>query len=309
MSKKKEPTVSHPSNEERLDPTVFKIDEPVGRAEFVEDSKLCNLAWSIYKNGQLQPIYSTPDHEVIFGINRIKAVQKLREGFPHDGVVVKDENATVWTVVVTGATEKDRFLTALAENNDRNATTDYDDAVNQHKLRHTFKFNETEIAKIYGYGNVNRISQLREAYEALSPSVWKKVHAGSLSLDAACRLYKYLPAGKEDPGIWDEALRNAKDPESGKYDGGKINDFIRTEQEGVAPDTTPTPEKKKEDKVPAVPKLARNFTHVKKWFTAIVEAPDESTPTQVAFAETFLLWLEGKKSDRQLDNKFSEVKS
>lgn len=331
-----------------LDPDQFVVNDAIrGRAEAPSIERVTTTAKSIAELGQFQPIlaFELEDgkYRPVFGFTRITAVGLLREGFSDTEThqEYKDATRQVWTAVIPAMSEEDAFLRTIAENLERADTSDWDEALNQKRLRDEFGKNDVEIARAYHYNNTNRVAQLRRCIEKLPEDIWQKIHRGRLSLFAAENL---LQLG-DDTTVYYEALAKAnptpEDPTS-KYDGAKVRDFIRDELskandsaaqaptvaeqaavaggESVAPvaaETKPNPKSRKgkgkgNSKGSASASLSRGAGAAKKYFGEIVELSkgdniDGWTESQVNFSKVILKWFDGTASDRQLTNAFVKV--
>lgn len=195
-----------------------------GRWGVPDPKRVESLCKSFDEHGQLQPVRvrKLPNEiRLIGGHHRLLAARLYNERHP-------DKPMKLQARVVT-CNEQEAFLEMIIENNERNATTPMDDAINQRVLMDKFGMTTTEVAKLYNCP-VSRISQLKSLL-SLDHSTRLKVHSGELTLQAALLLASL--SEKEQESILAEgttsqevvsAVKEKKRKE--KQNGGKVSKSV-----------------------------------------------------------------------------------
>lgn len=236
------------------------------------------LAVSIITYGQKQPAPVRRDDEkklvTVAGNTRHRAVQLILDGFEFDGVVYPpNPDARLW-VVVEDLTDDEAFDAGVIENQDRTQTTDLQEAHAHDYYRTERGFNDTEIAKHYGYTNTNRVAALKNLLAAPEP-VKQANHAGKLALDTALKIAK-LPEEKQA-----EAIKKIEAGE--KVTSGAIRKEANKEEDGV--------QKSKFEK--------RNVSDFKDF---VAGAADNTDKTHEELLGRLVEWFAGKIGDKALWN-------
>jgi ParB/RepB/Spo0J family partition protein len=166
----------------KVDPTTIHVDpHRRGRSRNVDVNAIRNLADSIVKDGQIQPIICVMDEDrqlhCVVGFTRLAACKLLHE----------ENDKTTVDVIVKDFSDKskdeDIFTWTLRENLDRNVTNPIDDAVNQAKLRDEMKWSEARIAAFY-HTDRPAISRSRKLLD-LASTPKDLVHNGLMPVSAA----------------------------------------------------------------------------------------------------------------------------
>lgn len=154
---------------------------------------LIALATDIFDSphGQIQPCsvrkIAGNRLEMIAGETRRQAVEMIREGFTGaDGKQRQDPEYRL-KCVLTQVDDKQAFLTAIQENNNRSATSPVDDAFNQEELRNKYGWSDAEIARFYGYPDASRVSKLKKLL-TLPDATLMKLHNEQISFNVAQKL-------------------------------------------------------------------------------------------------------------------------
>lgn len=171
----------------KVDPATLKIDKDLRARHFAPNKQAVReLAYSIYKQGQLQPSevrkVAGGEWQLTSGYTRAEAVQMIRDGFELHGETIHDPGYLL-SVCISQCTDDDAFIHAITENNARNATTPVDDAFNQQRLRERYGMSNKDIAKLYGCdaAAISRNSKLL----TLPAATLRKLHEGQLSYSVA----------------------------------------------------------------------------------------------------------------------------
>ncbi len=141
-------------------------------------AKVKDLAESIIRNGQEQAIQCRINDEnhpvVVFGRTRLEAISLINSTLdPKNKIAVKVE--------LVEKDEKQAFLSAIAENNDRNAITAVDMAFNHQTLREEpFSLSDADIARDCGCspGWVSKLKKLL----TLDKAALKAIHEGAMTV-------------------------------------------------------------------------------------------------------------------------------
>lgn len=242
-------------------------------------------ALDIATNRQLQPVEVRRDADnsliLTFGFTRRDAIILLREGFLlPDGTECRQEGALLWVKVVD-ATEDEAFDRGIAENRQRNDTTDLQEAKAQEYYRTKRGLNDTEIARKYGYTNQNRIMDLKKLL-TLSESIQTLVHEGKMSLRAALDTLG-IEEGKR------EAVVAAATKESGKVSGPEVRKAVR---EAAEPGEKPAPK--------------RTVKEFKEFAREVLRTNEYSSNVKNLF-DTLAGWFDAEKSDKQLENAIDKL--
>lgn len=137
---------------------------------------IAETAASIRDHGQKVPaiVRVLPDGklQLTAGFGRYEAVKSL------------GDDAKLWVVVDTSiASEKDAIITRVIENVRKNLT-DLEEAKVNRQLIEEHGLTATEVAKLYGRDNTNRVNQLQKLL-SLPATIQEAVQGGKVSLSAA----------------------------------------------------------------------------------------------------------------------------
>lgn len=151
------------------------------------------LALDIQKNGQLQPVSVTVNHErklvLVAGFTRYEAILALNAKEP-------DENRIRIECKVIDGNAEDMFLANISENRLRNETSAIDDAFNIRRLERDFAKSNDEIRAIYGGKSPAWLDQMRKLL-TLSREQQKQIHEGQLTASTGYLLADLAPAERE----------------------------------------------------------------------------------------------------------------
>lgn len=267
--------------------------------------RVTNKALSIIKEGQLQPARGHKDENdrviLDIGHTRYDAVKLIRQGFeaidPVDGEkrFFQDKDLQLDVIVDRNIkTAEDSFIASIIENSQRDDTTDYQEALAQQELREVYRWNNSRIARTYGYPNSNRVTFLEQLL-TLPQSVIDKVHAGDLTLSAALELKKVPEGGAKDAVIEKIVSGDAK------VTAADIRNVAREQVSGET-EVRPRPEKAQSSG------LSRSVKDFRKFNT---ELQDDSTVAadSVKLLFSYLSeWFAGTRQDKSLWNAIAEIK-
>lgn len=273
------PTTAAPSI--LIDPTWLKLGHNSRvYAETDEKQKDIERAISIATHGQKVPaiLRSIPaveggadgeQYELVAGFGRLRSVNLLRGGFEHKGERYHVPDLQLLAQVDASLTSDVEAFIASAIENVRENPSPLNIAAAQKVLRDYGK-SDTEIARLYGYNNVNSVSRHRKLLDTPA-EVQQKVHAGELSLDAANTLMK-LPEEQQKKLLesGDKLTTNAivdahsawqeRENRAAANGGGEGGGERPAEDKGVAP---------------------RNAAALKKFIAENIEAEKDALPPEV----------------------------
>ena len=159
----------------------------------------------------------------------------------------------------TEMTEKQAFLSNIAENQCRNATTPMDDAYNIQRLVNVYEMSRDEVAKAYGM-SLSWVAGRLDLIEA-TPAVEKQIRAGKIKGPQARTIAKLSKEHQTNLAALAEKQGNvtpadvrrevgasepSAKPQSGdeKISGGQTGEFyalaIELARAGISEDLTPT---------------------------------------------------------------------
>lgn len=279
-----------------VDPYEIIIKEELrGRHTPPTPEQIMELAISMVENGQRQAVEcrkTIGDRLLLnLGFTRTAAARLIRTGFEDaSGKNYHDPNFLV-KVTLSDANDEEAFYHNIIENCHRNATTPIDDAHNQRTMRDKYGKTNEEIAKKYQYPDTQKVVRLQKLLQ-LSAEMQQKVHDGTLPVSAALDLLE-LPEDKQK-----EAIAAATKATNGKVVASAVRDQVR---EHMLNDDKReyTSEEKKEPKK----NLGRNMKDVRNFMTVLSESKDES---EQKLGSVFLIWLQGKRTDKFLKETFKE---
>lgn len=284
---------------------------------------LTKLAISIAKHGQLQPAEVRRDEDktlvMVDGQTRQDAVKVLRDGFtaidPDTGeeVLFRDPDATLWVKIVDVDPDT-AFLHSIKANQDREGTTDLQEALAQNELRTTMGWSDTKIARFYGYSNQNRVMALEKLLR-LPNDVQQAVHDGRMALSIA--LLTLDLTDEERAKTIEQATG-----EGGKISGPALKNIIRelfAVRGSALPEAVPTPEEsgaekdKKEGGVkddatdPKVNKyIRRSAKDFERFFAEHKDDTDALSDRAVELINVMVLWFKGRRTDEYLRTALNE---
>jgi ParB-like chromosome segregation protein Spo0J len=277
-----------------VDPFQVEMKEELrGRRYLPTESDVVNRALSILKHGQLQPVQARRVENnklvLVLGFTRTAAVRLIREGFHCDNTFHHDPEFML-AVKVVDCQEKEAVIRNIVENNERNATSDIDDAHNQRRLKENHGFSDNDIASLYGYSSTVKVGRLRKLLR-LSDEEQLLVHLGKLATSAAVELSD-RPAEERA-----EIIKNLQQ-EEGKINGADVTDQIREHVMRDLPDDTDDDSDENEVKQQGYRSLS--VRNIKAYFETLKEeSPD---PSVQRFAKDSLTWISGKVTNKAMDN-------
>lgn len=299
-----------------VDPGAVIVDEALrGRHTPPSDAEIVEMAESLMEFGQRTPIEGRklPGNkvQVAFGFTRTAAARLIRAGFTASDGSHKQDDQFMLKVIVTDANDKDAFLHNIVENAHRNATTPIDDAYNQGRMRDQYGYSDDDIAKLYRYKGVGKVQRMRQLL-ALPHEVQMLVHTGEMTVTAAIdlldlpaeKMAEVIGAAQTDSGVDSHAVREAvRNHTLDETDAGAGHRLISNEQAAAV-----AAGQEVEIVVPAATTKAkpkykpRSMREVRAFLTMLTEReqPQESDVKLGAFAETMMLWLAGKRTDKTL---------
>lgn len=279
------------------------------------------LAISILKNGQLQPTrgHKAEDNRVVLDIGhtRYDAVKLIREGFsavdPDDGETrfFQDRDLQLDVIITRDIkTAEDSFVASIIENSQRENTTDVQEALAQQELREVYHWNNSRIARAYGYANSNRVSFLQQLL-TLPQEIVDRVHNKSLTLSAALEL-KRVPEGEAKESL----VASVKAGDT--FTAAEIRDVARkeiiesvlptVETEGGVETPVKSTEKPKVAEKTESKGLSRSVRDFRKFNE---ELQDENTVAPDVVKKLFAHledWFAGTRQDKSLWNVIGEIK-
>ena len=211
-----------------VDPTKILVREDLrGRRYPPSDEAILRRAVSFYRYGQIQPcevrLITHADVKNVpvlnSGFTRTAAARLLRDGFVvPDGFeeeVVTEAGESHIPPVQAGqfiqradfqlqvrhvkCNDTDALVRNIVENNDRDDTSDIDDAHNHERLRRDCGWTNAEIARLYNYGSggQNKVSRLSRLLELPEP-IQLRIHLGDIprKLGSTC----WTPASRKPNG-------------------------------------------------------------------------------------------------------------
>lgn len=188
---------------------------------------------------------------------------------------------------------------AISENNQRNATTDIDDAHNQNWLRESRGWTETKIARFYGWisngkPQVNRVTRLRKLL-SLSEEIQRKIHDGEMPTEAGVQLAE-LPEAERAPMLKGLGVKVRAAAVKAKVREWNLAAVEQPEQ-AAEEQPSETPSAVEEHAAPRA--VSRSMKEVRQFFVGLAEGEDKKA---AEFAKDALLWLSGRKGDKAMAN-------
>jgi ParB-like chromosome segregation protein Spo0J len=327
-----------------VDPAIIVVREDLrGRRYPPTGEDIARRAVSFFRYGQLQACEvrlttegTTKNVPVLnSGFTRCAAARLLREGFTvPEGF---DEETTSGAVAMqvspvkagdfiqkedfqlqirhVKCNDEEALVRNIVENNERNDTSDVDDAHNQERLRRDCGFSNADVARLYGYGSggqnkVSRFSRLLELPEAIQ----LRVHHREIPTQAAIDLLDSGRPKKE----WEKLLEAATN-DKGRVVATKLNDVVRDEHLADFGDGDELAAAAENGDHPALANptatapAADNPIRVKPRTTAnlrkLVESVcggewDNIDPATVKLFQKIKVWLSGRCKDGTLLNAF-----
>ncbi len=229
-------------------------------------------AVSIAEKGQIQPAeaYRNEDNTLTLslGFTRYDAVDLLRAGFEEAGKFYHDPDAKLWVKVIDSDSDS-AFIRGIIENLERDDTTDLQEALAQSELRTTQGMTDTQIAKLYGATNTNRVAALQKLI-SLPDNVQQLVHTGKLALYSALDTLKL----SEDERT---AVIDGSTNPKGRVEGQVLRKLIRDLTEGKAGDGEEAgfEDDEPEEGEPKAPSLKRTVKEFRTFVSAVTAEGDE----------------------------------
>lgn len=253
-----------------------------GRHVAPSHEQIMERAISMIEHGQLQPVTARRDSEkriiITAGFTRTEAAQLIRKGFEHEGKRYQVEDFKLQVRIIE-CNDEDAFKQNIVENAHRNETSPVDDAHNQNRLRTQYNMNDAAIARLYGYTNQNKVGRLRKLL-LLSSAQQLQVHNGTLTVSAALDL---LELSEEDRDV---ALASATS-EDGEVDANEVREKAREARAAKGQNTT------------------RTIKEIRAFFETL--KGESLSPDIRKFSDTFLMYLNGKRTDKTLDKAIDEL--
>jgi ParB-like chromosome segregation protein Spo0J len=264
-------------------------EELRGRHLPPKEEDIIRLASTLLSEGQINPVegHRNGDNHIVItaGFTRTCAGRLICDGFTDIyGEHQQDENFRL-QVKLVNCNDADAFRRNVVENAQRCQTSPMDDAINQERLRRSYGMTDSDIMRLYGLNNTNRIARLKRFLE-LPPVLQDRLHNDTLTETNAILILD-LPEDQR------EAAVTAAIQEDGKVDTNKVKSQVRDHHLRDEDDShVPTDSKKKKN-------INRSMAETRKYLKAWVEgdAPEELKQ----FFKTFLDWTYGKRSDKKLD--------
>jgi ParB-like chromosome segregation protein Spo0J len=287
---------------------VVVREELRGRKFPPTEEDIVHMAMSIFDNGQRQPIEcrritldGTKNRlQATAGFTRTNAIRLIREGFVGtDGVRRHDSEFKV-KVTVVDCSDEDALVHNIVENAHRNQTSDIDDAYNQDLLRERYGYNDTEIARLYQYSNSVKVGRLRQLLQ-LNEEEQLLVHRGLLSTQAALDL---LNLDQEERQKIIAELQNGD--KQAKIKGSAVADQVR---EHILSDNGKTTNGFANSDTNGKFKQ-RSMANLRKYLLVRKEDENEEYgPATQRFASDMLKWLQGKTTDKAMDNALERLRA
>lgn len=179
-----------------IDPREIVVDLALnGRSEPHDAASVADLAASLARDGQLQPVVvrKLPSGKVqlVAGFRRHAAAMLLREN--NDEVRLKCS--------LKQCNDEEAFLANIVENFERKECSPIDHAVNHRRLRDAYGWEVKRIAETFRM-SPSYVSQLQRLL-TLSSDVRRQVHTGEIGVGAALALSEF--AADEVASIIDDA--------------------------------------------------------------------------------------------------------
>lgn len=278
-----------------IDPADLIVDrEKRGREFPPEKDAIVAMAESIKTHGQIQPCPVRVTHDRYLsleaGFTRWEAFMYLNEGITDPAA-----RRQIRVVIVAG-NDQEMFLTNLAENRDRNGTTEIDDAGNARRLERDFGKTDDEIRLIFSnerdaegkpkLRSAQWLAGLRELL-TLTREQQEAIHRGHISSKLGRALARLAPEIRAS--IWNDSF-----PKGGRVmDGTDRVDSIKLAKAVKAASSTQSDKPAK-----LQPKVERAvWTHLK----------EHASPKTACLADLVLEFKAGKISDRELINGLSDL--
>lgn len=191
-----------------LDPSRVEIlPDMSGRSQPIPESELAELAESMRRQGQLQPIQVREKEDApgyytaVFGISRKRAADMVRNGYTLGEKAVEADPSFLIRCDVVAIDDETAFVRNVTENAARKQCTPIDNARNQQRLRDEFGMSDAAITRLYGYSSQASVSRLKKLL-LLPDDIQQSIHRGECT-QAAGFLLADLLTGKEPASIED----------------------------------------------------------------------------------------------------------
>lgn len=293
------------SDEFGVNPFDITVSEELrGRSKPPTEEQIIARAESMLEHSQLQPcqvrrIDSAGNLSLILGFTRMAAARIIRTGFVGTDGEFKQDPEFNLTVKVVDCNDQKSFLRNIVENAQRNPTSPIDDAVNQQKLRDRYQLSDTDIMKLYGERNTNRIGKLRKLL-LLEEPIQDMVHEGTLAVDPAIALLD-LPPGERLAAV--NAATSTNGNGKAKVDGSAIKAQVREHHlndDGQRPEGVGTATEEEDTGKKYVPLSMREL---RKYLAAVSDNEDERyDEAECRFAKDMLAFMAGKRKAQGMDN-------
>ena len=287
-----------------VDPNEVIVKEDLrGRKFAPTEADIISRAISMIEKTQLQPVQARRVQDkrlqLVLGFTRTAAARLIRSGFEHEGATYHDPEFML-KVIVADCNDKEALYRNIAENNERNACSDIDDAHNQNRMREHGD-SDADIARFYGC-SATQVGKLRKLL-SLTDKEQELVHYGLLPTQVAIDLLdldtdertKIITECQKDNGKIDGAAARSQLRDHHLAD---VDDDEATAIFGEASDTKPNNTKPTKS-------ITRSLREVKKYLNDRLE--DEKFGDYHDVMETLVEYMAGNKSDRQMDNAFKRL--
>jgi len=320
-----------------VDPTKILVREDLrGRRYPPSDEAILRRAVSFYRYGQIQPcevrLITHADVKNVpvlnSGFTRTAAARLLRDGFVvPDGFeeeVVTEAGESHIPPVQAGqfiqradfqlqvrhvkCNDTDALVRNIVENNDRDDTSDIDDAHNHERLRRDCGWTNAEIARLYNYGSggQNKVSRLSRLLELPEP-IQLRIHLGDIPTQAGLDL---LDSGQPQTK-WEDLLAGSTNA-NGKVVGAKLRDTVRDHQladfetaaeaaDAAENGTCPVTGNGAAAQLEPPKTKPRTMANMRKLLESVVDGQWDNVPEGARQqCRTFLAYLKGQRRDETL---------
>ena len=295
-----------------VDPFKVIVKESLrGRFTPPSDEAIILMAMSMADEKQIQPVEcrlvgtgSEKELQLTLGFTRTNAARLIRTGFiGTDGEFRQNENFML-QVKVVDCNDEDALRSNIIENSRRNEVSDIDHAHNQNRLRENYGRTDVEIAKLYQYPDTQKIVRLRNLLQ-LTHEEQLLVHNGRLATTAAIKLLEL--SAEDRKKLIDELLAEAGD---GKINGSLIADKVRNkilaDAESKKKKSDGDTAESTDDEVVAKKSSPRSMKNIRTFFES-VKSGEKTDPAVKKFSTEILNWLNGRVSDKAMENSLNRL--
>lgn len=289
-----------------VDPFEVIIKEELrGRHKPPTEDQIIERAISMLDFGQIQPVEArrTEDNRLMLtlGFTRCAAARLIRDGFmDSEGNERKDAEFRL-KVMVTDCNDEAAFKRNVVENAHRNDTSAIDDALNHQILRDRYGMNDTQIARLYGESNSNRVCRYRKLL-LLDSDTQDRIHQGKLTVQAALDALE-LPETERAAALAAATTGN------GKVDGAVIRAQVRARHlRDDENSDKPASESNGHAKSNGRATHPLSMREVRSFFEGVAHnAEGEHDEAVQRFGKDILPWLRGEKSAKSMENALNRL--